>query len=96
MARRKKKKQNIQKRETISELNGFSAGQEIWAKRFPNNEITFGRIVEFYTDEPLGPAAMLYEKKDGKFITVLVETLSIDRPKIKRVSLSKKRKQKIA
>jgi len=44
------------KPEGPQEHNGYTVGQEVWCYRFPNKEISFGKISKINLDQPGGEA----------------------------------------
>tara|TARA_R110000824_G_scaffold339346_1_gene525831 strand:+ start:595 stop:876 length:282 start_codon:yes stop_codon:yes gene_type:complete len=84
-----KKKKNIKKQERkiISSFEGWSSGDVAWGLTFVQGTSVYGEIVEFHPNDKHGPAATLLIPSEGKFITILVSTLS--------ESMHKKKKQHV-
>jgi len=88
MARRTKKPKKLkklaveQKQDEVLEFNGFSIGQKVWAKKYPDNKIISGEITQFYLKDSHGPCIEIRDEKIGCYRTVLLENVS-DKP-IKR------------
>ena len=72
-----RKKKNIKKKERqiITRFQGWSAGDVAWALTFVQEKSIYGEIKEFHPNDSHGPAVTLFTP-DGRFITVLVSTLS--------------------
>ena len=82
MPRKKKKSTATKKKEVvrparvvITEWEDWKAGDLAWGKTFALNKSIYGEIVEFHPNDNHGPAVTLFTP-DGRFITVLVSTLS--------------------
>ena len=72
-----RKKKNIKKeeRQIITSFKGWSVGDVAWALTFAQEKTVYGEIKEFHPNDNHGPAVTLFTP-DGRFITVLVSTLS--------------------
>ena len=79
MARRTKKLKKPsakQKQDEVLEFNGFSVGQKVWAKKYPDNKIISGEIMRFYLKDSHGPCVEMRDEKVGCYRTVLLENVS--------------------
>ena len=73
---RKKKNTKKPEREIVTTYKDWSSGDVAWALTFVHGKSIYGEIKEFHPNDKHGPAVTLLCPSDGKFVTVLVSTLS--------------------
>ena len=79
--RRKVKYSKVEKKpEGPQEYNGYVVGQEVWCYRYPNKEISFGKISKINLTQPSGEAIFnFYCEVCGSFRIARFEDI-IDEP----------------
>lgn len=89
-----RKKKNIKKpeRKIVTSFDGWSAGDVAWGLTFVHGKPIYGEIKEFHPNDKHGPAVTLLCPADGKFVTVLVDTLSENIHKKKRQRALRRKK----
>lgn len=89
MAGTKKRKTRSRKNKTIStdekqdilrELDGFTVGDSVWY-RTVSNDIGYGKIVMFHTNESAGNVVEIYDEINCGFRCSLLETATMTAPK---------------
>tara|TARA_R110001583_G_scaffold31043_8_gene106616 strand:+ start:11382 stop:11663 length:282 start_codon:yes stop_codon:yes gene_type:complete len=81
---RKKSKLATHKADTavpIEDLSGWKIGDVAWAKTYATQKIIYGEIVDLHPYEKQGPAVSILDASSGKYMTVLVSSLSEKQPR---------------
>ena len=79
MAKKKDKKKIFNE---IQELSGYKIGGFVYTKS-NSGELYYGKIIRFYPKNKTGPAFLLQEFKDYKYIASLISNI-IDKPTAKQ------------
>ena len=58
------------------EVEGYELGQKVWCQLYSNGAHAYGRIEKFYTSDPEGNAASIYDEINCGYRMVLVSTFS--------------------
>ena len=76
--------------EALKELDGFTIGDSIWY-RTVNNDIGYGEIIKFHTNESAGNVVEIYDEINCGFRCALLETATMTPPKGGKRKLSNAR-----
>ena len=69
-----------EKQDILRELDGFTVGDSVWY-RTVNNDIGYGEIIRFHTNEPAGNVVEIYDEINCGFRYSLLETATMTAPK---------------
>ena len=83
LAGTKKKKHAKKKIEKVQSLGSWSIGDMAYGKA-PNGDILYGEVLKFYPKDNQGPAVLILTIPDYKSRTVLLSSLTEQKPKKKR------------
>ena len=64
-----------------SEISGWKVGDVAWAKTYATQKTIYGEIVEIHPFENPGPTVSILDASNGKYMTVLVSSLSEKQPR---------------
>jgi|10_taG_2_1085330.scaffolds.fasta_scaffold97586_2 hypothetical protein len=67
--------------ESLEDISGWKLGDVAWAKTYATQKIIYGEIVDLHPFEKQGPAVSILDASSGKYMTVLVSSLSEKQPR---------------